>query len=95
MAAIPQNQSTFFRSSAQLNCLLIAAYALLCLVGGILLVSWLPQSTEGLAALSSKAYSGSTAGGIVFLMVVFVSMICICVVDVLNIFCPGWAGESR
>lgn len=64
-------------------------------VSPILFLSWLPQSGEDLAALSSKPYSGSSIGGIIFLLVVFCSIMYIFTVSLLNIFCPGWAGETR
>lgn len=64
-------------------------------VSPIFLLSWLPRSAEDLTALATRTYSDSTVGGLIFLMVVFCSMTYICVVDVLNIFYPGWAGETR
>ena len=59
-------------------------------------LSLLPNSSEDLHALSRRANNGSSVmGGIIFLTVVFLSLVYIFVVATLNIMFPGWAGESR
>jgi len=62
---------------------------------GILFVKLLPNTKEDLATLHNDRLSGSKLGGFVFLAVTLVSIIFSVVVSSLNIFAPGWAGESR
>jgi len=60
----------------------------------VLFIRWLPQDREELAALAEKPYSGSELGGGIFLAVLGLSMFWTSIVNLLNIFAPGWAGES-
>lgn len=62
---------------------------------GILFVKLLPNTKEDLAKLHEDPLSGSKVGGFIFLFITLSSIISSMVVMVLNIFFPGWAGESR
>ncbi|CAB9502212.1 Folate-biopterin transporter [Seminavis robusta] len=59
----------------------------------IVVLSWLPHSSQDLHELSARPKS--TTGGVVFLLIVFGSLLYILVVGTLNIVAPGWSGESR
>lgn len=57
----------------------------------ILFIGLLPHARDDLMAMSDTK---STIGGVIFVALLFVSMIYTLVVAALNIFDPGWAGES-
>ena len=61
---------------------------------GLLFVKLLPNTKEDLATLHTGKYSGSRAGGFIFLSVTMLSVLYAIVVSLLNIIRPGWAGES-
>jgi len=62
---------------------------------GILFVKMLPNTREDLTKLHKDPLSGSKVGGFIFLAITFSSIMSSVVVGLLNIFAPGWAGESR
>lgn len=59
-------------------------------LSGILLVGLLPHYKEDLLALSGS----SAVGGFVFLSVTFLSVGYTVFVSLMNIFFPGWSGET-
>ena len=61
-------------------------------VSGILFVGLLPRTKEDLAKMSHQGVSKT--GGIIFLVITFLSIFYAINVGVLNIVAPGWMGES-
>lgn len=64
-------------------------------MSGLLFVKLLPRTKEDLVSLHGSSYSGNKIGGFLFLAVTFLSITYAIVVGLLNIFHPGWMGESR
>lgn len=60
----------------------------------IVILFWLPRNRDELYALAQKPYSGSRIGGGLFLGILVASMSYTLGVSILNIFDPGWSGES-
>uniref|UniRef100_A0A7S1YSF3 Uncharacterized protein n=1 Tax=Ditylum brightwellii TaxID=49249 RepID=A0A7S1YSF3_9STRA len=61
----------------------------------VLFIKLMPNTKDDLAHLHKASYSGSKVGGFTFLAIVLLSILYSIVVAVLNIFKPGWSGESR
>jgi hypothetical protein len=63
-------------------------------ISGILLVGLLPRTKDELFALKEQNYGSSRVGGVVFLTIIFASLLYSISVGVLNVVAPGWSGES-
>jgi BT1 family len=63
-------------------------------VSGILFVGLLPRTKEELFELRDRNFGSSSIGGFIFLGVTFASILFSIMVFILNVFAPGWSGES-
>ena len=63
-------------------------------MSGLLFVGLLPRSKEDLVRLHTNMRAGSSWGGFVFLAVTLFSVLYSIFIGAMNIFAPGWMGES-
>ena len=59
-------------------------------LSGVLLTCWLPHSREDLMQMKGR----SALGGGLFLSLTLLSIVYAIVVSLMNIWAPGWSGES-